>query len=79
MQKSEFVNLDQMQDMTREEYKCFVQTEHLSCLDCDGVLWSNVSTYPIATNSEQLSIYINKLQDDLSEMKEQEYRDKRVP
>lgn len=77
MKKNEFVNLDQMQDMTKEEYKYFVQAENLTCVDSDGVLWSSVADYPIATNAEQLLIYINELQDELTEIKKLEYRDKR--
>ena len=67
-QTIKFIDKYDMENMTKEEYKLFVELGELSSLDSNGVLFSAVSFYPIATNVEQLSIYINKLQDDLLEM-----------
>jgi hypothetical protein len=63
------ITLCNLQSMSIVEYEAFVDSESLSALDANGVLWCSVSAHPIAANAEQLASYIDKLQLDFLEMK----------
>ena len=68
MSKQKIIDFNTMEDMTKDEYKDFVQGENITAVNSEGTLWSSVGHYPVATNAEQLSTYIDQLKADLLEM-----------
>lgn len=63
--KVKFIDKDTMDDMENHEYTSFLQYGHLVSLDANGVLWDCIAHCPIATNKEQLNLYIKHLQQEV--------------